>query len=135
MLETAPARPLLHRLDQAPADAACPPALGHNQPENFSHATDDEELMLGSMNPADNFAIHFRDENDVLLASVQLFETTLHRFAIGWVTENAAELGQPGRICNFGSANKEIVQRHASTCLFKSPRASNFKLRVWWLLH
>jgi hypothetical protein len=102
---------LFHRFDQAPADAACSPALRDNESENFSHATDDEQLMLRAVNPADNFAVHVRDENDVLLAFPELFEPALHRFAVARVTENAAEFSDAGRIGGLGSANNEIVHR------------------------
>jgi hypothetical protein len=127
LIESAPARPLLNRLDKTPSHAACPLAFGHNQSANLSHSTGHEELVLRAVNPTNDFSAYLRDENDVLLASAQSFETALHGFAIDWVAKNAAEFGHPGCISGSGSANNEIIHRHA--LLFKSNNPAGATLR------
>jgi hypothetical protein len=108
---------LLNRLDKAPSHAACSSAFGYNQSANLADAIDHEELALRPMNPTNDFPIHLRDENDVLFAAVQFFETALHGRAIDRVAKNAAECGHAGRIRSFGSANNEIIHGNSGSCL------------------
>jgi hypothetical protein len=102
-------------------------AFGHNQSANLSHSIGHEELVLRAMNPTNDFLAYFRDENDVLLASAQSFETALHGFAVDRVAKNAAEFGHAGCVGGSGSANNEIIHRH--TLLFKSNNPAGATLR------
>jgi hypothetical protein len=77
-------------------------------------------LVLSAVNPADNFPVHFRDENDVFFASAQLFEAPVHGFAIHRVAKNAAEFGHTARILGGGSSNNEIIHGNS-----RSPFNSN----------
>jgi hypothetical protein len=129
LFEAAPARPLLYGLDQTPPHAACPSAFGYNQSANFAYSTRHEELVLHRMNPTNDVSTYLSNENDVLFAFVQSFQTALHGFTIDWVTKNAAEFCHTGCIHSSGFANNEIIHRH--TLMFKSnsPGRSNFALR------
>gem|GEM_PF-59473 len=116
LTEPASAGPLLNRLDQPPSHTACALGLRYYQSANLSDAIDHEELALRAVNPAHDFFVYLRDENDVIIAFAQFFETALHGLAIDRVTENAAEFGHSRCICGFGLAHDHFIHRHAS-CL------------------
>jgi hypothetical protein len=109
LFQSAPRSPLLNRLDETPSDAARPSPIGHNQSANLAHAIGHKKVVLRALNPANDFAVQFRNENHLIFAPVQLFEPAFHIFAIDWVAENAAQCGHVHCIPDCGFANNDIT--------------------------